>query len=200
MSFEARPGECLGVIGPNGAGKSTALGLMAGVLRPSHGSVETHGRICPLLQLGAGFHSELNGRENILLNGILLGLTRREVLDRVDDIIDFSELNQFVERAAATYSSGMIARLGFAVAVHLQPDILLIDEVLAVGDESFRKKCLQRMQQFRDGRTTMVFVSHEMASVLQICDRVALVEGGRLVAIGEPADVIDCYRRRQRRA
>lgn len=195
VSFEVRAGECLGVIGPNGAGKSTALGLIAGVLRPSFGAVETRGRICPLLELGAGFHSELNGRENIVLNGILLGLTRREVVERVEEIIAFSELGQFIDAPLRTYSSGMIARLGFSVAVHLDPSILLVDEVLAVGDEHFQQKCLRRMQQFRERKTTMVFVSHDMSSVAKISDRVILIEGGRLMDIGEPARVIESYRR-----
>jgi lipopolysaccharide transport system ATP-binding protein len=200
VSFEVRRGECLGVIGSNGAGKSTTLGLIAGVLRPSSGTVEAFGRICPLLELGAGFHNELNGRENIVLNGILLGLTRSEVMDRVQDIIAFSELEHFIDAPLRTYSSGMVARLGFSVAVHLNPNILLVDEALAVGDEAFQKKCLRRMQQFRDVRTTMVFVSHDMTSVAQISDRVALIEGGCLVEIGEPSGVIHSYRNRGRAA
>ncbi len=195
MSFEVRAGECLGVIGPNGAGKSTTLGLIAGVLRPTSGVVETRGRICPLLELGAGFHNELNGRENIVLNGILLGLTRREVVERVDEIIAFSELDQFIDSPLRTYSSGMIARLGFSVAVHLDPSILLVDEVLAVGDEHFQQKCLRRMQQFRECNTTMVFVSHDMPNVAKISDRVILIDGGRILDIGEPARVIESYRR-----
>lgn len=196
VSFAILPGECVSVIGPNGAGKSTTLGLIAGVLRPSSGTVETRGRICPLLELGAGFHSELNGRENIVLNGILLGLTRREVMERVDDIIAFSELGEFIDAPLRTYSTGMTSRLGFSVAVHLEPNILLVDEALAVGDHAFRQKCLRRMQEFRQRGTTMVFVSHEMESVAQISDRVALIVGGRLVDLGEPARVIDSYRNR----
>jgi lipopolysaccharide transport system ATP-binding protein len=196
VSFEVRQGECVSLIGPNGAGKSTTLGLIAGVLRPSSGSVHTQGRVCPLLELGAGFHSELNGRENIVLNGILLGLTRREVNQCLDQIIAFSELGEFIDAPLRTYSTGMISRLGFSVAVHLNPDILLVDETLAVGDEAFRVKCLRRMQQFRERGTTMVFVSHDMDSVAGISDRVALVEGGRLVDFGEPARVIDSYRNR----
>jgi lipopolysaccharide transport system ATP-binding protein len=200
VSFDVRPGECVSVIGPNGAGKSTALGLIAGVLRPSSGHIETEGRICPLLELGAGFHSELNGRENIVLNGVLLGLTRREVDERVEEIIAFSELSDFIDAPLRTYSTGMIARLGFSVAVHLNPKILLVDEALAVGDQAFRQKCLHRMQQFRDRGTTMVFVSHEMESVAQISDRVALIIGGQLVDIGEPSRVIEKYRSQVRAA
>jgi lipopolysaccharide transport system ATP-binding protein len=196
VSLEIAAGECVSVIGPNGAGKSTALGLIAGVLRPTSGTVETRGRICPLLELGAGFHSELNGRENIVLNGILLGLTRREVTERAADIIAFSELGEFIDAPLRTYSSGMISRLGFSVAVHLEPSILLVDEVLAVGDEAFRQKCLRRMRQFRDRGTTMVFVSHDLDSVAQISDRVALLVGGQLVELDVPSRVIDQYRKR----
>ncbi len=196
VSLAVRTGECLSVIGHNGAGKSTALGLIAGVLRPTTGTVETHGRICPLLELGAGFHNELNGRENILLNGILLGLTRSEALEQVEAIIAFAELEDFCDAPLRTYSTGMVSRLGFSVAVHLRPDILLVDEALAVGDEAFQQKCLRRMQQFRDSRTTMVFVTHDMRSVEAISDRVALFEQGRLVDVGEPARVIQRYRQR----
>lgn len=196
VSFEIRVGECVSVIGTNGAGKSTTLGLIAGVLRPSSGTVDTQGRICPLLELGAGFHSELNGRENIVLNGVLLGLTRREVAERVDEIIGFAELGQFIDAPLRTYSTGMVSRLGFSVAVHLSPDILLVDEALAVGDLAFRQKCLRRMQQFRERGTTMVFVSHEMESVVAVSDRVALIDRGRLVEFGEPARVIASYRSR----
>lgn len=195
VSFDVHRGQCLGVIGHNGAGKSTTLGLIAGVLRPSSGSVQTQGRVCPLLELGAGFNLELNGRENIRLNGILLGLTRREVAGRTADIIAFSELGDFIDAPLRTYSSGMIARLGFSVAVHLDPEILLVDEVLAVGDQSFRQKCLARMQDFRRRNTTMVFVSHDVATVARVCDRVALLDHGRLVELGEPAPVIAAYHR-----
>ena len=196
VSFEVRRGECLSVIGRNGAGKSTTLGLIAGVLRPTRGTVATHGRICPLLELGAGFHFELTGRENIVLNGVLLGLTRSEVNDQLADIIAFSELDEFIDAPLRTYSSGMIARLGFSVAVHSKPNILLVDEALAVGDQAFQAKCLARIQQFRDAQITMVFVSHDMTSVARISDRVALIEHGRLVDIGDPDRVIGRYQAR----
>ena len=193
VSLEVYRGECLSLIGHNGAGKSTALGLMAGVLRPSAGRVEAKGRICPLLELGAGFHPELSGRENIVLNGILLGLTRGEVLGRMSQIIAFAELASHIESPLRTYSSGMIARLGFSVAVHLDPDILLVDEVLAVGDASFQAKCFERIDRFRASGVTIVFVSHDLRSVARISDRVALLEHGRLVQIGEPDRVIPAY-------
>jgi lipopolysaccharide transport system ATP-binding protein len=153
VSLEIRRGECVSLIGRNGAGKSTTLGLIAGVLQPSRGTVETDGRICPLLELGAGFNSELSGRENIVLNGILLGLTRREVEDRALAIVEFAELGEFIDAPLRTYSSGMVVRLGFSVAVHLNPDILLVDEVLAVGDEAFQQKCLARIQQCSSATT-----------------------------------------------
>ena len=196
VSFDVKHGECLSVIGRNGAGKSTTLGLVAGVIKPTSGRVSTRGRVCPLLELGAGFHHDLSGRENILLNGVLLGLTRAEVRDRMPDIIAFSELAEFIDAPLRTYSSGMIARLGFSVAVHLDPQILLVDEALAVGDEAFQAKCLRRMQQFRDSGTTMLFVSHDMHSVAKISDRVALIEHGQLVDIGDPTRVIGRYQGR----
>jgi len=198
VSFEVRKGECFGIIGCNGSGKSTTLGLIAGVLRPSSGSVETHGRIAPLLELGAGFHPELSGRENIVLNGVLLGMTRRQVMERLGDIIAFSELSDFMERPLRVYSSGMVARLGFSVAVHLDPEILLIDEVLAVGDEAFMAKCFQKILDFRANGVTMVFVSHNMAAVELVCDRVALLDAGRLVAVDSPKPVIAEYRKSSR--
>ncbi|KPJ57615.1 MAG: sugar ABC transporter ATP-binding protein [Planctomycetes bacterium DG_58] len=194
VSFEVEKGECLGIIGRNGSGKSTTLGLIAGVLRPTSGHLETHGRICPLLELGAGFHFELTGRENIVLNGVLLGMTRGEVEERMDEIIAFSELGDFVHRPVRVYSAGMVARLGFSVAVHLEPDILLVDEVLAVGDLAFQRKCLARMEDFRSNGTTMVFVSHNLADVESICNRVAFLESGRLVELGEPREVIATYK------
>lgn len=196
VSFDVRRGECVSLIGRNGAGKSTTLSLIAGVLRASAGKVETYGRICPLLELGAGFNHQLTGRENILLNGVLLGLTRREVRQKTAQIIEFSELHDFIDAPLRTYSSGMVVRLGFSVAVHLDPDILLIDEVLAVGDARFRTKCFERMEHFRRRGTTMIFVSHDTGSVSRISDRVALFDSGRLVDIGEPGRIIDAYQQR----
>ncbi len=200
VSLEIRRGECVSLIGSNGAGKSTALGLIAGVLRPTHGTVDVRGRVCPLLELGAGFTYELTGRENIVLNGVLLGLTRREVAARTEEIIAFSELGRFIDAPLRTYSSGMVVRLGFSVAMHLDPDILLVDEVLAVGDARFQQKCFERMEHFRRRGTTMVFVSHDLGSVARISDRVALLESGRLVGLGEPSTMIDQYQSRARAA
>jgi len=196
VSFEVARGECFGIIGRNGSGKSTTLGLAAGVLKADGGEVEVRGHVSPLLELGAGFHPDLSGRENIILNGVLLGMTRRQVMARVEEIIAFSELGEFIKRPLRTYSSGMIARLGFSVVVHLDPEILLIDEVLAVGDIAFQQKCLAKMESFHSGGTTMVFVSHDLSAVSRICDRVALLQSGRLLAEGPPGQVIGEYTKR----
>ncbi len=193
VSFEVRRGESLGIIGRNGSGKSTTLGLIAGVLRPTHGEIEVHGHIAPLLELGAGFHPDLTGRDNIILNGVLLGMTRDRVRERIDDIIAFSELEEFIDRPIRVYSSGMVARLGFSVAVHLDPEVLLIDEVLAVGDVPFQKKCLLKMQEFRRDGVTTVFVSHNLDDVRRICDRVALLDQGQLLSLGRPDQVFADY-------
>jgi lipopolysaccharide transport system ATP-binding protein len=193
VSFEIRKGECFGIIGRNGSGKSTTLGLIAGVLKPTSGQVTVRGHTSPLLELGAGFHPQLSGRENIILNGILLGMTRDRVMSRMEDIIEFSGVRAFIERPIRVYSSGMVARLGFSVAIHLDPEILLIDEVLAVGDEEFQKKCLAKMEEFRANGTTMVFVSHNLHSIASICDRVALLDRGHLVAVGAPQTIIGDY-------
>ena len=200
VSLEVRRGECFGVIGRNGSGKSTTLGLMAGVYRPTSGAVRVDGRVSPLLELGAGFHPDLSGEENLLLNGVLLGLTRQQVLAKRDAIVAFSELGEFIRRPLRTYSSGMVARLGFSVVVHLDPEILLIDEVLAVGDEAFQAKCMRKMESFRSSGTTMVFVSHNLAAVESICDRVALLERGRLVTVGPPKEAVAEYLRSVRAA
>jgi lipopolysaccharide transport system ATP-binding protein len=200
LSLSIARGECLGVIGANGAGKSTLLGIVAGVLQPTSGTVETRGRVCPLLELGAGFNVELTGRENIALNGILLGLTRREVDQRTAQIIDFAELGEFIDAPLRVYSSGMVVRLGFSVAVHLEPDVLLVDEVLAVGDARFQQKCLERIEQFRRRQTTMMFVSHDVGTVARVSDRVALLEAGRLVDVGPPSRILETYKNLPRAA
>lgn len=193
ISFEVYKGETLGIIGRNGAGKSTTLGLIAGVLKPSQGKVIIKGRISPLLELGGGFHPELTGRENIMLNGVLLGLTREEVKKKMDAIIEFSELGDFIEQPIRVYSSGMLARLGFSVVSSLDPEILLIDEILAVGDTNFQKKCLDRMNGFKKKGVTMVFVSHSMVDVERICDRVIWIEEHKVKMLGEPKKIIESY-------
>lgn len=193
ISFEVHKGEALGIIGRNGAGKSTMLGLIAGVLKPTRGSVTVKGRVFPLLELGGGFHPELTGRENIMLNGVLLGQTRSEVKGKMDEIIKFSELGDFIDQPIRIYSSGMLARLGFSVVVYLDPEILLIDEILAVGDQNFQKKCIDKMMGFRRSGVTMVFVSHSMADVEKICDRVIWIEDHSITAIGNPTEVVQNY-------
>jgi lipopolysaccharide transport system ATP-binding protein len=193
VSFEIEQGETVGLIGPNGSGKSTTLALIAGVLRPQVGKVEVTGRVAPLLELGAGFHPELTGRENILLNGVLLGLTRKEVLAKMDEMIAFSELEAFLDQPLRTYSSGMIARLGFSVAAHLDLEILLIDEVLAVGDLHFQAKCRERIDEFKKRAVTIVLVSHSAEEIRRVCDRAIWLNGGKIVSDGDPARLIDAY-------
>jgi len=193
VSFEVKRGESVGLIGSNGAGKSTTLALIAGVLKAQVGKVEVRGRVCPLLELGAGFHAELTGRENILLNGILLGLTRREVLTKMDEIIAFSELEPFLDQPLRTYSSGMVARLGFSVAAHLEPEILLIDEILAVGDLRFQAKCREKLDEFKRRPLTIVLVSHSLREVRNFCQRVIWLQDGQIAADGESSSVIQRY-------
>jgi lipopolysaccharide transport system ATP-binding protein len=195
VSFTVERGETFGIIGRNGAGKSTILGLIAGVLKPSSGEVRVNGRVSPLLELGAGFHHELTGIENIILNGVLLGLTKQTVLRRLDEIIEFSELAEFIDQPTRVYSSGMLARLGFAVVAHLEPDILLIDEILAVGDPDFQAKCIEKIRQFKQQGVTIVLVSHSMAEVERLCDRALWIEGHRLQCVGQPKDVIADFTR-----
>lgn len=190
-------GESLGLIGHNGAGKSTMLKLIARVLRPTNGRVIVRGHVAPLLEFGAGFHSELTGRENVYLNGALLGFTRKEMEEKFERIVDFAELWDFIDAPMRTYSSGMWARLGFAVATDVKPDILIIDEVLSVGDESFQRKSFQRMQEFRDQGATLLFVSHSMPMVEKMCRRAAWLDHGQLMLVGETEEVIEAYRKSQ---
>ncbi len=180
VSFEINRGEAFGITGQNGAGKSTILGLIAGVLKPDSGKVGTKGRIAPLLELGAGFHPELTGRENIILNAIILGMTRNEVGNKIDKIIDFSELRTFIDQPIRTYSSGMMARLGFSVAVYVEPEILLIDEILAVGDTDFQKKCTKKMLAFKEKGVTIVLVSHSLDQIKKVCGKMAIIKNGKL--------------------
>ena len=193
VSFRVARGETLGIIGRNGSGKSTILKLIAGVMAPSEGEINVYGRVSPLIELGAGFHPDLTGRENVFLNASILGMSRKEVSARFDEIISFAELWDFVDTPVKRYSSGMYIRLGFSVAVHSDPEILLIDEVLAVGDAVFQEKCLAKMQEFRSRGVTIVLVSHSMALVQDFCERAILVNGGHLLADGEPAEVVQSY-------
>jgi ABC-type polysaccharide/polyol phosphate transport system ATPase subunit len=194
IDLTVRAGECLGLIGPNGSGKSTLLRILAGILRPTTGQVVVSGRVAPMIELGVGFHPDLTGEENVYLNTSLFGFSRRDTEAIYRDVVAFSELAHFIDQPVKNYSVGMYMRLGFAIAVHLSPDILLIDEVLAVGDEAFQQKCLTRMEEFRRRGTTIVLVSHNMATIGQMCDRACLLVGGRLDSDGEPAKVAARYR------
>jgi len=194
ISLDIYPGEVFGVIGQNGAGKSTLLKVAARVLPPTEGRVVIKGWTAALLELGAGFHPELTGRENIFLNGAILGFTQKEMAALFDQVVDFSELGEFIEAPMRTYSSGMWTRLGFAVATVQRPDILLIDEVLGVGDEAFQKKSFRRIQEFSEKGTTILFVSHSMDAVATMCQRAAWLDHGVLKFLGEPKDVINAYR------
>ena len=200
VSFSVSKGETLGVIGPNGAGKSTILKLISNVTVPDSGSVTATGRIGALIELGAGLHPELTGQENIFLYGAILGMKKQEVEEKFDDIVAFAEIEEFLDMPIKRYSSGMYARLGFAVAVNMNPDILLIDEVLAVGDENFQKKCFAKMKQAKKSGTTIVFISHNLDWIKLICDRVVLLRHGRIAADGPPRQVISTYHSQNRRS
>lgn len=192
-NISIRRGEVFGVIGRNGAGKSTLLKVISRVLRPTRGRIVIYGRVAPLLELGAGFHPELSGRENIFLNGALLGYSHREMESCFDQIVDFAELRPFIDASIRTYSSGMYARLGFAVATAHVPDILLVDEILSVGDVEFQLKCYNRINEFRSQGSTIVLVSHNMDLINNICQRVAWINKGKIELIGDPPDVIAAY-------
>lgn len=194
ISFQVQKGESVALIGRNGAGKSTSLGLVAGVMRPSSGSVYVVGRVASMLELGGGFHPELTGRENIRLNATLLGLRRKELKERLDKIIEFSELGEFIDEPIRVYSSGMLAKLGFSVITQVDPDILIIDEVLAVGDISFQRKCLDTINEFKKKGVTILFVSHNLADVEKICDKVIWIENHRMKEMGDAHQVISHYK------
>ena len=193
VSFNVRKGEVVGIIGQNGAGKSTLLKLLSRITYPTTGSVKVKGRVASLLEVGVGFHDELTGRENVYLNGSILGMRKREVEERFDAIVDFAGVEQFIDTQIKHYSSGMRLRLGFAVAAHLDPDVLIVDEVLAVGDASFQKKCLAAMDGLRSGGRTVLFVSHNMAAVENLCSRGIWIDGGKVVKDGDAKDVIAAY-------
>lgn len=197
VDLNIHKGETFGIVGNNGAGKSTLLKVISRVLIPTQGRVQINGKVTPMLQLGAGFHPELSGRENVFLNGTILGHPRREIEEHMEDIIEFSELGEFIDAPLRTYSSGMSARLGFATATTWDPDILLLDEVLSVGDEAFQKKCRVRMQNFRKGNTTSILVSHTMDTVLSLCERAAWLDHGKVRAVGKAGEVIAEYRKAQ---
>lgn len=194
INFSIKQGETVGLIGPNGSGKSTILKLIANVMAPNSGEVKAVGRISPLIELGAGFHPELSGRENIYLNATILGLKRKQIDKSFNDIVDFAELWEFIDQPVKHYSSGMYMRLGFAVAVHSEPEILLVDEILAVGDDSFQQKCIKRMEEFRNSKhVTIIFVSHATDIINNFCDRAIYINHSKLIADGKPSPVCHQY-------
>lgn len=194
VSLEVPQGQMLGLVGRNGSGKSTLLKIIAGVYRPTAGRVHVRGSIAPLIELGAGFHNELTGRENILLNGLLMGYSKDQMREREQSIIDFAEIGDFIDAPIKQYSSGMHMRLAFAVATEVDPDILILDEILAVGDAAFQQKCFARIRSFRMASKTVLFVSHSMPHVVEHCDRAILLEKGSIVADGKPFEVAEIYR------
>lgn len=195
VSFQIPRGQTVGIVGRNGSGKSTLLQLLCGTLSPSAGEVEVRGRVAALLELGAGFSPEFTGRENVYLNATVLGLSRAEVDARFDDIAAFADIGEFMEQPVKTYSSGMYVRLAFAVAIHVEPDVLVVDEALAVGDEAFQRKCFARIERIRQAGATVLFVSHSAGTVIELCDRALLLDGGELIADGAPRQVIGLYQK-----
>jgi ABC-type polysaccharide/polyol phosphate transport system ATPase subunit len=195
VTFEVERGEALGIIGHNGAGKSTILKLLSNITAPTAGEITINGRLSALIEVGSGFHPELTGRENIFLNGSILGMRRREIAAKFDSIVDFAGVRQFIDTPVKRYSSGMYVRLGFSIAAHLDPDILLLDEVLAVGDAAFQAKCLRRITELKEAGTTIVFISHDLGAVERLCDRVILMRRGEIAASGETRGVIAEYQR-----
>lgn len=193
VNFEVLPGEVMGIIGSNGAGKSTLLKVLSRIIEPTSGRVELYGRVASLLEVGTGFHPDLSGRENVYLNGAILGMRRREIDERFDEIVAFAEVERFIDTAVKHYSSGMYLRLAFAVAAHLDPEILIVDEVLAVGDASFQKKCLGKMDDVTRSGRTVLLVTHGLAMVTQLCRRAILFSGGRIIKMGPAAEVVDYY-------
>ncbi len=194
VSFEVKRGEALGIIGHNGAGKSTLLKLLASITTPSAGEITINGRAAALIEVGSGFHPELTGRENVYLNGSIVGMSRSEIGRKLDSIIDFAEIREFIDMPVKRYSSGMYVRLGFAIVAHLEPEILLLDEVLAVGDLAFQRKCLDRVRALRQAGRTIVFISHDLNAVEGLCDRVLLMRRGEIIADGPPGEVIEQYK------
>lgn len=194
ISFDINSGETFGLVGDNGSGKSTLLKCMAQILYPDKGSIAMKGRVAALLEVGSGFHPELSGRENIFLNGSILGMAKQEIVAKFDSIVDFSGVSEFIDQPVKNYSSGMYVRLGFSVAIHVDPDILLVDEVLAVGDETFQQKCADKFVEFRRDGKTVIIVSHALGTMMTMCDRLAWLNHGELQQVGEPESVVAAYR------
>lgn len=193
ISFDVMPGETVALVGRNGAGKSTLLALIARVYKPTSGTIEVKGRVAPLLELGAGFHPDLTGRENVFFNGVILGLTRKQIIERTAAIVEFAEMEHHIDVPVRSYSSGMLARLGFSVAVHVDADVLIVDEVLAVGDFAFEEKCYKRIEEFRAGGGAILFVSHGSETVKRVADRCIWLHSGRIEKEGDVEEVLDAY-------
>lgn len=193
ISFEVTEGETLGIIGPNGSGKSTILKLIAGVMSPTKGKITVNGNISPLIELGAGMHPELTGVENIFLNGAILGLSRKQIRSKLKEIVDFAELWDFIDQPVKHYSSGMYMRLAFAVAIHVDPEILIVDEIMAVGDSEFQKKCFKKMENFKSQAKTTVFVSHNFEQIKNFCSRVIYINNHHIQADGKPQEICAKY-------
>ena len=194
VSFEVKHGESFGIIGNNGAGKSTMLKILSRIMNPTKGAKVINGRLSALIEISAGFHPDLTGRENIFLNGTILGMSKREIKSKLDEIIAFSEIEEFIDTPVKRYSSGMFARLGFSVAAHVDPDILLVDEVLSVGDVAFQQKCMERMRAVANAGTTVVFISHNLQAISDFCQRAMLLEHGKVVAVDSVSSVLERYR------
>ena len=193
VNFQIKKGEVVGIIGANGSGKSTILKMIAGVLTPTRGRVEVKGRIGPLIELGAGFHPELTGRENIYLNGTVLGLTKKEIDEKFNSIVEFSGIEEFIDTPVKHYSSGMYVRLGFSIAIHVEPEILLVDEILAVGDMAFQKKCLDKIKEFENQGVTIILISHSLELVKSVCERLVLIQHGKIIQSGSVEKIISKY-------
>jgi ABC-type polysaccharide/polyol phosphate transport system ATPase subunit len=200
LCFEVRHGEAFGLIGHNGAGKSTALKILSRIMRPTKGELLVNGRLSALIEVTAGFHPDLTGRENIFLHGAILGMSRREIQSKLDQIIDFSGIEEFIDTPVKRYSTGMFARLGFSVAAHVEPEVLIVDEVLSVGDYLFQAKCVERMKQIIRGGTTVLFVSHNLKNIAEFCHRCLMLEKGQTIAIGPPHEVVAKYLQRSSQA
>lgn len=194
INFDVKKGEVVGIIGRNGAGKSTLLKIIAGVLKPTEGAVITNGNIVPMLELGSGFDNELSGKENIFLNGAILGYSEEFLNEKYDEIVEFSELGKFIDTPIRNYSSGMMMRLAFSIATVVQPEILIVDEILAVGDEGFQRKSKERMLELMGGGTTVLFVSHSIDQIQEMCNRVVWMDSGAIKMVGEANEICDAYR------
>lgn len=192
-TFDVMPGEVMGIIGPNGAGKSTLLKIISRIIEPTSGRIELYGRVASLLEVGTGFHPDLSGRENVFLNGAILGMKRREIDSKFDEIVAFAEVEKFIDTAVKHYSTGMYLRLAFAVTAHLDPEVMIVDEVLAVGDASFQKKCLRKMDEVTRGGRTVLLVTHNLGLVTQLCQRAILLSGGQIAKSGKAHEVVEHY-------